>query len=78
MALCFTSCTQNERARSLGGTAVEVLPKGRKLVNVTWKETELWILTRPMTVDDVAESYEFKESSSWGLLEGTVKIQEVK
>ena len=54
------------------------LPKGRKLVNVTWKETEIWYLTRPMDTSDVAETYQFHEESSWGMVEGTYNIVETK
>jgi hypothetical protein len=74
----FTGCTQQERAKNYGGTAVEVLPAQRKLINVTWKDDHLWYLTRPMVSNDVAETYEFKESSSYGLLNGTVVIKETK
>lgn len=77
-ALSLTSCTQQERAKKYGGTATEKLAKGRKLINVTWKDSQLWVLTRPMHENDVVETYEFKEFSSWGVLEGTVKIEETK
>ena len=73
-----TSCTQNERVKTWGGTGTINLPKGRKLVNVTWKETELWYLTRPMDSSDVAETYQFQEESSWGMVEGTYNIIETK
>lgn len=80
LTLTFLSigCTDNVRARSFGGTATKILPIGRKLVNVTGKNTDMWILTRPMTDKDVAESYEFSESSTFGVIDGTVKIVEVK
>ena len=71
-------CTQNQRAKSFGGTATENLPAGQKLVNATWKEDHLWYLTRPMHTNDVAENYTFKESSSWGILQGTVILKETK
>ena len=71
-------CTQQIRVKQLGGTMTETLPAGKKLVNVTWKTEQLWILTRSMTSDDKAETYEFKESSAWGLLQGTVIIKETK
>ena len=41
------SCTENSRVKSFGGTGDINLPKGQKLVNVTWKETQIWYLTRP-------------------------------
>lgn len=72
------SCTENERAKEYGGSAELELPKGQKLINVTWKETNLWYLTRPMKASDSAEVYEFKEKSSWGTWEGTYIIKEIK
>jgi len=76
--ITITSCTENSRAKGWGGTAEVVLPKGKKLVTATWKENSLWYLTRDMTKDDVAETYEFHEESSLGVMEGTYKIIEVK
>lgn len=35
-------------------------------------------LTRPMTDDDVAETHTFRESSEYGVFEGTVTIIEKK
>ncbi len=73
-----SACTQQQRAKSFGGTATEKLPDNRKLITVTWKDAHLWYLTRPMTAADTAVTYEFKESSSYGLLNGTVIITETK
>jgi hypothetical protein len=78
VAVLAVGCTQNQRARQFGGTANEVLPPGRKLVIATWKQDNLWILTRPMKSNEVAEVYEFTESSSFGLVEGKVVIKEQK
>lgn len=68
------SCTQQQVARNWGGTASVDIKE--KLVMVTWKNTELWILTRQPTSADVPETYKFQESASWGVLEGTVVIKE--
>ena len=73
-----TSCTENARVKAFGGEGTINLPKGRKLVNVTWKDTEVWYLTRPMRNEDVAETYQFQEESSWGMIEGTYNIVETK
>jgi hypothetical protein len=78
MGVMVTSCTENNRVKNWGGEGNINLPKGRKLVNVTWKETEIWYLTRPMDSNDVAESYQFQEESSWGVMEGTYNIIETK
>jgi hypothetical protein len=78
MGVMVTSCTENNRVKNWGGEGTINLPKGRKLVNVTWKETEIWYLTRPMNSNDVAETYQFQEESSWGVMEGTYNIVETK
>ena len=78
MAMTVSSCTENMRAKQWGGNASLELPANQKLVVVTWKDNDLWYLTKPMTATDVAETYTFQEESSWGLLEGTYTIKEVK
>ena len=78
IVLLFAGCTQNERAKLFGGSATETLPANTKLVNVTWKEANLWILTRPMRTNEVAEKYEFAERSNFGLMEGKITIVESK
>jgi len=78
MIISLGSCTENVRVKTWGGEGTINLPKGRKLVNVTWKETQVWYLTRPMKNDDVAETYQFQEESSWGMIEGTYNIIETK
>ena len=78
MGVMVTSCTENSRVKSWGGEGTIKLPKGRKLVNVTWKETQIWYLTRQMDSNDVVETYEFHEESSYGVIEGTYKIVETK
>lgn len=74
----FTSCTQNEIARNYGGSETIKLPVGEKLVNITWKEEHLWVLTTDMKSDDSAHIYNFKEKSSWGVMEGNITIVETK
>jgi hypothetical protein len=78
MGVMLTSCTENSRVKIFGGEGTINLPKGRKLVNVTWKETEVWYLTRPMDSNDVAQTYQFHEESSYGVIEGTYNIIESK
>ncbi len=73
-----SSCTENSRVKNFGGEGTINLPQGRKLINITWKEDEIWYLTRPMNSDEVAETYKFHEESSWGAIEGTYNIVESK
>ncbi len=78
LPLILFSCTENARVKNFGGEGTINLPKGRKLVNVTWKENQIWYLTRAMNSNDVAETYKFQEESSWGVIEGTYNIVETK
>ena len=72
-AILFTSCTQNERARSFGGTENVTLKPNEILINATWKELSLWILT----VDTVTGVTYFRENSAvWGLWEGEIIIHD--
>ena len=69
-------CTSKERARNYGGTERIELKPGMKLEMVTWKENNLWIQTRPMRENEVAETHTFQEESSFGVLEGKILIIE--
>lgn len=73
--LTLSGCDQMT-ARNFGGDYTHELPKGEKLVNVTWKDDDLWILTRPFEDGDKEEEYKFQESSVFGVMEGTVTIVE--
>ena len=74
----LVSCTENSRVKNFGGTGNINLPQGQKLVNVTWKENQIWYLTRKMKTDETPETYQFQEESSWGVVEGTYNIRETK
>lgn len=68
----------NPLARKFGGIMIINLKPNEKLVTVTWKETSLWVLTRPMKPGETPETYKFKEDSTFGVMEGTVTIIEHK
>lgn len=76
--IILTGCTSNSMTKKFGGTQTVMLDKGKKLVNITWKDNSMWIITKPMTANDIAETYEFGEKSNYGIIEGTVIIKEVK
>jgi len=76
LALLAVGCTQNQRARSFGGTAKITLPCNVKLVTATWKQDQLWYLTRPMETGEKAGTYQFHEESSYGLIQGDVIFTE--
>lgn len=75
----MASCTDNDRVKNWGGSAELTIPSDEKFVNVTWKESELWIVTRDRTAADTTyDTYRFQEKSSYGMMEGTYIIKEVR
>ena len=78
IGLFLTGCSKQSRVKDFGGDMDIYLEPNQKLEEITWKEDNLWYLTKPMTEEDVAEIHSFTESSSYGLFEGTVIIHEVK
>lgn len=78
IGICMMLAGCNPVTRKMGGDMTIHLKPGEKLINVTWKETSLWFLTRPMKAGEAADTYKFKEDSTWGVLEGTVTIIEHK
>lgn len=68
------SCTKNERARNFGGTETIILDSNVRLINLTWKENNLWILTKKDTIKP--SIYYFKEKSNFGFQEGQITIIE--
>ena len=67
----LASCTANERARRFGGTETIDIPEGRILVNCTWKQNDLWLLTKDTTTGKMY----FNEKSSWGMVEGEINFK---
>jgi hypothetical protein len=66
------SCTDNSQARSWGGTETIALPsKNEVLLNVTWKNDQLWVLSK----DTATGTSHFREHSAWGLIEGEIIIK---
>jgi hypothetical protein len=78
LGLSFVSCTSNTRAKNWGGTYTINLPANTKLVEATWKESNLWYLTRPMRENEIPEILTFQEDSQFGIIEGTVTFIESK
>lgn len=77
LLICLlTACTQNQRVRRYGGQSTIQLDKERKLVNVTWKEGSLWILTTQMDSGYIPKSYLFSEHSNLGIVQGETLIIE--
>ena len=69
--LALVSCTDNQRARSFGGTETVKLGPNEKFINITWKQDNLWLIVQ----DTVTGTYYAREKSSFGLVQGKVVIQ---
>jgi hypothetical protein len=69
--MLFVSCTNNQRVKQFGGTATLDLPKNERLVNTTWKDDNLWILTEKVERLETPKTYYFTEKSSFGVMNGT-------
>ena len=75
---CSRSCSEQNIAREYGGEMDVDLEPNRKLVEITWKGSNLWYLTKAMGPDDIAEDYIFQEKDVTGWMEGAVIIHEYK
>mgnify|MGYP001043924666 CR=1 FL=1 len=69
--LSLGSCTDNQRARSWGGTEHVTVKKNEVVMNVTWKGDQLWICTKDTTTGVVY----FREKSSWGVVQGEIILK---
>lgn len=78
IGLLVFNISKQSRVKNLGGSMTITLEPNQKLEEITWKNGDLWYLTKPMTDDDVAETHTFQESSMYGIFEGTVTIVESK
>jgi hypothetical protein len=73
----FMGCTEQARTKHFGGSTKIEIPADKKFVNITWKgSNSLWILTRNRAPNDTKETFYFTESSSWGMIEGSVVLIE--
>lgn len=76
LVILLSGCTDNQKARSFGGTETITLPVGQKLITVTWKKADIWYLTRPRRANEPIETYKFHEKSQMGMMEGTIILKE--
>lgn len=74
--LSFTSCTEQIRTRTFGGTMVIDVPNGYKVTSATWKETDLFYFMEPMEEGYTPNEKIFIESSSYGMLESKIIFKE--
>ena len=74
--LSFTSCTEQIRTRTFGGTMVIDVPEGYKVTSATWKETDLFYFMEEMEEGYTPTNKMFVESSSYGVLESKIIFKE--
>lgn len=74
--LAFSGCTENISAKSFGGKVRIEAPAGQTVVNMTWKEGDLWIQYKDRPKDQAPAVTTFKEHSNFGLLSGEVIVIE--
>jgi uncharacterized protein YcfL len=69
--LALASCTDNQRARSFGGTETIKIEPQEKFINLTWKQDNLWVIVK----DTITGTIYAKEKSSFGVMQGKVIIK---
>lgn len=74
--LLIVACTDQSVARNWGGAASVEVPCDQVLFDVTWKEDSLWYATSPARAGWEPQVYTYHESSSFGLVQGTVTFTE--
>lgn len=72
----FCGCTEHGLVRRFGGNMTITLPKGQKLLEVTWKEASLWYLTEPMDSSYEPKKKIFREDSRFSVWEGEITFIE--
>ena len=55
---------------------VTLAEAGQRLVEITWKDANLWILTEPMDSDYIPKTKTFYEKSQFSIMEGSITIIE--
>jgi hypothetical protein len=72
LGITIISCTDNQRAKTFGGSEEIELKKNEVLINMTWKESNLWM----QTIDTNTGISYFREKSSLGWVEGQIIIKQ--
>ena len=74
--LSLLACTDNQRAKVIGGTMEIRVPCDQVVFDVTWKGENLWYATQPAGQGWKPEKKVFTEYSSYGLVEGRAVLIE--
>lgn len=76
MLFGLTACQST--TKNLGGTTTIKLKPGVKLEEITWKDDDLWYLTRPMRDNESAETHTFDQSTDFGFKGQVIIIEKNK
>ena len=76
--ITFSSCTEQTRVRTLGGSMQVRLPVNKKLVMCTWKDSSLFYLLEDMEDTYVPKKKYFFESSALGVLQTEITFIETR
>lgn len=76
LLFALLGCTENQRSRAFGGTMEVQLPCDQVVFDVTWKGEDLWYATQPATQGWQPQTKRFVEYSSYGLIQGEVRLVE--
>lgn len=76
ITLGLSSC--NLGTAKYGGNMTIKLEPGEKLIDVQWKNNNLWYLVEPMEENYAPKTKVFKENSNAGAFEGTVTFIETR
>lgn len=71
LVLSLLSCTDNMRTRAFGGKSELTMKPNEELINITWKDSDMWVLTK----DTVTNIQYFREYSSFGIFQGEIVIR---
>ncbi len=74
--LLLLSCTDNQRAKVLGGSMAVQVPCDQQVFDVTWKGESLWYATQPAPAGWTPQTKRFIENSSYGMIQGEVVLTE--
>ena len=76
MLIGLTACQST--TKNFGGTTTIKLKPGVKLEEITWKDDDLWYLTRPMRDNESAETHTFDQSTDFGFESQVIIIEKNK
>ena len=76
LLLTLLACTDNQRAKVLGGSMSVQVPCDQQVFDVTWKGEDLWYATQPAPSDWKPVQKRFTEYSSYGVIQGEVTLTE--